>query len=103
MRYDEAMWYAAGAVLLIAALIAVSNARDEAERRKVAAARDAFERERSKIGRQAALAKCAHAFVEFGQTGIPGVVTMTTKWCRVCGANLGPAKLRESIFGDRWE
>jgi hypothetical protein len=41
--------------------------------------------------------------VQFGQTGTPGVATATTKWCRVCGGNLGPAKLKESPFGNRWE
>ena len=46
---------------------------------------------------------CPHRVHTLGQTGVPGVVTMTTKWCRICGACLGPAKLRESVFGNRWE
>ena len=46
---------------------------------------------------------CPHKVVSFGQTGVPGVVTMTTKWCKVCGKNLGPAKLKTSMFGNRWE
>ena len=46
---------------------------------------------------------CPHKVIEFGQTGIPGVVTTTTKWCKVCHAYIGPAKLKTSIFGNRWE
>lgn len=45
---------------------------------------------------------CPHRVQTLGQTGVPGVVTMTTKWCRVCGKCLGPARLKESIFGNRW-
>lgn len=46
---------------------------------------------------------CPHRVVEFGQTGVPGVVTMTTKWCKTCKKHLGSAKLVESIFGNSWE
>jgi hypothetical protein len=37
--------------------------------------------------------QCDHKFFTLGQTGVPGVITLTTKWCKVCGKNLGPAKL----------
>lgn len=46
---------------------------------------------------------CPHRVVEFGQTGVAGVVTMTTKWCKTCKKHLGSAKLVESFFGNRWE
>ena len=46
---------------------------------------------------------CPHRLVEFGQTGVAGVVTMTTKWCRTCKKHLGAAKLVESFWGNRWE
>jgi hypothetical protein len=97
------MWIAAALVLLIVTAIVAATARDARERKRLAAARDAYERAEFQLGREAARKSCAHVFTQFGQTGIPGVVTTTTKWCRVCGANLGPAKLKESIFGNRWE
>lgn len=46
---------------------------------------------------------CPHRVVVIGQSGVPGVVTMTNKWCKTCKKDLGPAKLVESIFGNRWE
>jgi hypothetical protein len=95
------MWIAAAVLIavVIAAAVSASSAR---ERARLKALRDAYERDEHALGREAARKKCAHAFVQFGQTGIPGVATATTKWCRVCGAALGPAKLKESIFGNRW-
>lgn len=51
----------------------------------------------------AAPAHCAHRYFSFSQTGVPGVVTMTRKWCKICKSDLGPATLKESIFGKRWE
>jgi len=56
-----------------------------------------------KYGYIAGREHCPHRVVEFGQTGVPGVVTMTTKWCQVCRKKLGAAKLKTSIFGNRWE
>lgn len=46
---------------------------------------------------------CPHRVVVIGQSGVPGVVTMTNKWCKTCKRDLGPAKLVESIFGNGWE
>lgn len=46
---------------------------------------------------------CPHRVVEFGQTGVAGVITMTTKWCKTCKKHLGSAKLVESFWGNRWE
>lgn len=46
---------------------------------------------------------CPHRIFIFGQSGVPGVVVMTNKWCVTCKKDLGPAKLVESIFGNRWE
>jgi len=40
-------------------------------------------------GSDYARAQCRHKYTTQGQTGTPGVVSMTTKWCRVCGAYLG--------------
>jgi hypothetical protein len=46
--------------------------------------------------------RCPHRVVEFGQTGVAGVVTMTTKWCKTCRKHLGSAELVESIWGNYW-
>lgn len=45
---------------------------------------------------------CPHKVFEITQTNM-GVVTFTNKWCKVCGKDLGPAKLKKSIFGNGWE
>jgi hypothetical protein len=67
------------------------------------AARRAYEEDAYKNGPTAAKSRCAHAFVTFSQSGIPGIVTVTKKWCAVCRSDLGPAKLVEGWFGNRWE
>ncbi len=98
------MWYILGvsvAVILIAAVYSSRNAAKLATR--IATSRDEFARAEFELGRTRAQAQCKHEFFELGQTGVPGIVTVTRKWCRVCGANLGPAKLKHSIFGKRWE
>lgn len=66
------------------------------------AARRAYEEDAYKNGPTAAKARCAHAFVTFTQSGVPGIVTVTKKWCAVCRSDLGPAKLVESLFGNYW-
>lgn len=45
---------------------------------------------------------CPHRVIEFGQTGVAGVVTVTTKWCKTCRKHLGSAKLVESMWGNYW-
>jgi hypothetical protein len=97
------MWIAAAAVLAVIAISVAASALGARERARLKAARDAYQRDEHELGREAARGKCSHASVQFGQTGVPGVATATTKWCRVCGAALGPAKLKESVFGNRWE
>ena len=46
--------------------------------------------------------RCPHRAFEIGQTGVQGLIVLTTKWCKYCGKSLGPAKLKWSIFGRRW-
>ena len=92
-----------GAVVFLLVLAVGASVRNARAREALKEARDAYERDEHELGRDPARKKCAHSFVQFGQTGVPGVATATTKWCRVCGASLGPAKLKESIFGNRWE
>jgi hypothetical protein len=45
---------------------------------------------------------CPHRLFSLSQTDA-GVMTMTDKWCKVCGKHLGPATLKRSIFGKKWE
>ena len=98
------MWYILGisvAVILIAAVASNWSAAKLATR--ISVSRDEFARAEFELGRTRAQATCKHEFFELGQTGVPGIVTVMRKWCRVCGANLGPAKPKHSIFGKRWE
>ena len=97
------MGYAAVFAVLILAVFLVAKARSAAVQARLMRARDAYRLDEHKLGAVSARKKCAHEYVQFGQTGTPGVATATTKWCRVCGGNLGPAKLKESLFGNRWE
>lgn len=60
-------------------------------------------RELQKQYGSSAPAYCPHRYISLSQTGVPGVVSMTHKWCRICGKHVGTAKLKESIFGNRWE
>ena len=66
------------------------------------AARRAFDEDAYRNGVAAARSRCAHGFVTFTQSGIPGMVTVTKKWCAVCRCDLGAAKLIESFLGNYW-
>ena len=94
-------------LLLLAVAVAVvagayALTQDHIESRNLKAALwEHYELER-RLGAGKARELCAHRYVTFGQTGVPGVVTMTSKWCRVCGSHLGPAKLKDSLFGGTW-
>jgi hypothetical protein len=66
------------------------------------AARRAYEEDAYENGPTAAKSRCAHAFTTFTQSGVPGVVTVTKKWCAVCRSDLCPAKLVETLFGNYW-
>jgi hypothetical protein len=71
---------------------------------KLSAARSEYAVIVEKYGASAARDHCPHRVLEFAQTGVPGVITTTTKWCKVCGKHLGSAQLKTSIFGTRrWE
>ena len=87
------------AVAIVAIAAQISRNRDRA---KLSAARAEYEEIQKKYHTADAREYCPHRLVEFGQTGVSGVVTMTTKWCRVCGKYLGPATLKTSIFGNKW-
>ena len=73
------------------------------EWKKLQNAREEYAEIEKKYGHINSREHCPHKMVAFGQTGVPGVVTMTTKWCKVCGKNLGPATLKTSIFGNKWK
>lgn len=94
------MWYVFGFIALVIVITVIRSNRKAA---RLEEARRKYEKNEYALGREAARAQCKHEFIQLGQTGVPGVITLTTKWCRVCGADLGPAKLKESIFGNHWE
>lgn len=71
--------------------------------KKLEAAREEYLELEKKFGYIKAREHCLHKAIEFGQTGASGVVTVTTKWCKVCKKNLGSAHLKKSLFGNRWE
>ena len=92
--------YILGFVVVWVACAALVTIRKEKRRQ---AARREFNELIDRHGYQHARDLCPHRITTFGQTGIPGAVTCTTKWCAVCGKYLGPAKLKTSIFGNHWE
>ena len=94
------MLYVIGFIALVIVITVIRSNRQSAKLRE---ARREYEENEYAVGREKARAQCKHAYIQFSQTGVPGVITLTTKWCRVCGADLGPAKLKESIFGNHWE
>lgn len=94
------MWYVLGFIALAVVITVIRSNRNAA---RLNAARREYEKNEYALGKNAARAQCKHEFIQFGQTGVPGVITLTTKWCRVCRKDLGPAKLKESIFGNHWE
>jgi hypothetical protein len=91
-----------GLAAMGASLFGLWVLRERARHDAREAARRAYELDEYKNGPTAARSRCAHAFVAFTQTGIPGMVTMTKKWCAVCRMDLGSAKLVDSIFGNFW-
>jgi hypothetical protein len=68
--------------------------------RRIQKARDQYY-ELQKVHLYNARDYCPHRFISLSQTDA-GVMTMTDKWCKICGKHLGPAKLKKSIFGNKW-
>ncbi|MEK7449680.1 MAG: hypothetical protein AAB019_09375 [Planctomycetota bacterium] len=89
-----------GFVVVFFSFVAVILKR---ERKRIEDAFKEYDELVKKYGSFKAREHCLHKVIKFEQTGIPGVVTTTTKWCKVCHEYLGPAKLKTSIFGNRWE
>jgi hypothetical protein len=91
-----------GLVVFFGGASIVGHVVSNMEWKKLKAAENEYLEIAKNYGSVNAREHCPHRIVEFSQTGIVGVVTLTTKWCKICGKNLGPAKLKESIFGNRW-
>jgi hypothetical protein len=96
------MWllYVAGFLILLVIIVKAGARRKD---RQLQAYRKEYDELEQKYGYVRAREHCPHRAFTFSQTGIPGVVTMTTKWCKICGKDLGPAHLKESPWGNRWE
>jgi hypothetical protein len=96
--------YIVGFIIIILVVVTVVDGIQKSLHwKKLEAARAEYAEIEKKYGYIAGREHCPHRVVEFGQTGVPGVVTLTTKWCKVCKKHLGSAKLKTSIFGNRWE
>jgi hypothetical protein len=96
--------YFIGFIIAFFAVVAlVGRIQKNRQWKKLEIARAEYAEIEKKYGYIAGREHCPHRVVEFGQTGVPGVVTMTTKWCKVCRRNLGAVKLKQSMFGNRWE
>jgi hypothetical protein len=96
------MWllYIAGFIVLLIVIVRLNARRKD---RQLQAYRNEYGELLKKYGYVQSREHCPHRAVTFSQTGIPGVVTMTTKWCKICGKDLGAAHLKESVWGNRWE
>jgi len=96
--------YILGFIIVFFIVVAiVDKLHRDRESKKLRAARQEYLEIEQKYGYAGAREHCPHKVIEIGQTGVPGVVTVTSKWCRVCGKNLGPATLKTSILRNRWE
>ena len=72
------------------------------QRRKLDSAWREYREIQEKYG-DSAKDHCPHRLFEIGQVEA-GVITLSTKWCRTCKKDLGPAKLTKSlIFGNKWD
>lgn len=97
--YIETLRYVLGSIVLFVAVVAlISKIYGD---RRLQVARDEYSEIQKEYGYNAR-EHCPHRFFSHSQTDA-GVMTMTDKWCKVCGKHLGPAKLKTSIFGNRWE
>jgi hypothetical protein len=96
--------YIFGFIVVFVIVVAIVNKlRSNRQWKKLKAAEKEYREIVQKYGSINAREHCPHKVVQFGQTGVPGVVTVTTKWCKVCGKNLGSATLKTSIFGNKWK
>lgn len=85
----------------IVALLIFSAVFLSLQKNKLEAARREYDQIRQTYGSDAR-ERCPHKEVQFSQQDL-GVITFTNKWCKVCGKDLGPAKLKKSIFGNSWQ
>jgi hypothetical protein len=81
----------AGVIALLFVGVAIINFRDKRELAKYWKARDEYDKIINRYGLLNAPDHCPHRIVQIGQTGVPGVVTMTSRWCKICGKYLGAA------------
>ena len=91
-----------GLVVLLVAAIPFAAIRAILDRRKLDAARREYQDIQIEHG-YAAKEHCPHRIIVVGHTGYI-VFTASNKWCKVCGKDLGPAKLKRSfLWGNSWE
>jgi ABC-type multidrug transport system fused ATPase/permease subunit len=97
--YNATLRYVLGSIILFFIVVAliIKTSSD----RRLRAARDEYD-EIQKKHLYDAQEHCPHRLFALSQKDI-GVIIMTDKWCKVCGKYLGPATLKRSIFGNKWE
>lgn len=92
----------AGLVFLFVAAIPYTVVCAILNRRKLDAARREYQDIQTKHG-YSAREHCPHRVIEVVDTDYI-VFTASNKWCKICGKDLGPAKLKKSfLWGNRWE
>lgn len=93
----------AACLALIGVLAILARIVDGLRAGRLRRARTEYAALESQYGVVVARARCPHRMFQLSQTGVPGVVTLTTKWCLLCGRNIGSARLRRTWYGHRWE
>lgn len=96
--YNMTLLYILGSIILI--FIAVMIIANYFGDRRLQSAREEYYEIQKEHGYNAR-EHCPHRFFSLTQKDA-GVMTMTDKWCKVCGKHLGPATLKRSIFGNKW-
>lgn len=96
--YKMTLLYILGSIILI--IIVVMIIGNYLGDRRLQSAREEYYEIQKEHGYNAR-EHCPHRLFSLSQTDA-GVMTMTDKWCKVCGKHLGPATLKRSIFGNKW-
>jgi hypothetical protein len=89
------MWllYVVGVIVAwFSAVILADKIHRRRQGKKFAAAKAEFDVLEQKHGFYKAKELCPHRVTVDGQSGVPGVVTLRTKWCKVCGGLVPPKK-----------
>lgn len=93
----------AASFALIGVLTPLARLMEFSRGRRLLRAQKEYARLEIQHGVVGAREHCPHSLFRLSQTGVPGVVVLTHKWCLLCGKNLGTARLQKTWYGHRWE